>query len=98
MRNTLSTDIGRYLFDYLPLRKDHITDETVLEIAHAYCVREELPEPLIHDVDSYEGVPVVTLDIPEDRLALDLLARFNTSFKEHGYRPPLLYIKDQIGN
>ena len=96
LRDDLTTDLGRALYDYSPIRKDHISPETILEIARAYCVREELPEPVMSDVGSIEGIPTVALEVPEERIALDLWARFNTSFKEHGYRPPLLYIKDQI--
>ncbi|AWN03893.1 hypothetical protein PBI_PEREGRIN_53 [Rhodococcus phage Peregrin] len=94
LRDDLTTDLGRALYDYSPIRKDHISPETVLEIARAYCVREELPEPLMSDVGSIEGIPTVALEVPEERIEFYLFTKFNTAFKEHGYRPPLLFIKE----
>ncbi|AOZ63644.1 hypothetical protein SEA_WEASELS2_54 [Rhodococcus phage Weasels2] len=87
----LKTDLGKHLFLYSPLRKFETPPELTQEIAEAFCLREGLPVPLLSRDSS--GIDIVELVLPADQDDdLTLYTKFNSSFKTHGMKPPLLSV------
>lgn len=87
----LKTDLGKHLFTYSPLRKHEMSLELTQEIAEAFCLREGLPMPLLSRDGS--GIAIVELVLPaEQDDDLTLYTKFNSSFKTHGFKPPLLSV------
>lgn len=91
MRDTLETELGRYIYDYGPLLKTYISKEVLMDIANSFCIRNNAT--LIRYEQMVYGVHIITIKIQDE--SLEIYRDWALSYEDHGYSPPLL---DVVGS
>lgn len=84
-RNSLSTELAKYIYDWSYITKDYVDLENIKIIAEAFCTREGYKLVQIQDYGS--GIVSCIID---GEPSLDTYGKFKYSFIQHGHVIPLL--------
>lgn len=86
LRDELTSDLGKIIYDYSEISKQSIPPEIARELSEAFCVRENI------NFRSWSNEPpgIGTVEV-ETEESLELYSRWKGAFVEHGYSPPFLH-------
>lgn len=95
----LKTELGKFLYDYLPLKKSEIKTSVLTEIAESWCARHglELREiEMVFNPTVERKIHIVHVSWAEPQLLL--YETWRRAFSDHGYLSPCLDIEERTYN
>lgn len=89
-RDSLSTDLGKSIYDWSPVKKPQIDIGVLEEIVEGFCTREG--KKLLYLQPQGQEAGHVEID---GEHSIELHAKWRESFYVHGYTAPILICKDE---